>query len=421
MNHETVIILDFGGQAQYLARQIRDLNVYCEVLYTNTPVSEIVAKNPKGIIFAGSSTDKASFEKDIKNAGIQTLHVEDSDEIFLEKSSQKLSDFLFNVCGLTGDWKMEDFAFEMVEKLKEQIGDKKVLCALSGGVDSTVAAVMVNKAIGRNLTCIFVDHGLMRLNEGDEVERVFTQLYDVNFIRVNAQERFLNKLAHVTDPEKKRKIIGEEFIRVFEEEGRKIGSVDFLCQGTIYPDIIESGLKGSGHNLVKSHHNVGGLPDVIDFKGIVEPLRDLFKDEVRKVGLALGIPEDLIYRQPFPGPGLGIRVIGEVTEEKLNILRQADFIFRDEIKKAGLDREIWQYFAVITDIRSVGVTDDKRTYGYVLALRAVNSIDAMTANWSRVPFETLAKASERIVMEVKEVNRVVYDITSKPPGTIEWE
>ena len=314
---------------------------------------------------------------------------------------------------------MSSFTEDMIQTLKQKIGDKKALCALSGGVDSSVAAVLLSKAIGKNLTCIFVDHGLLRKNEGDEVEEIFTKNYDLNFIRVNAKERFLNKLSDVTDPEKKRKIIGEEFIRVFEQEAKKIGSVDFLVQGTIYPDVIESGLGKSA--VIKSHHNVGGLPDYVDFKEIVEPLRDLFKDEVRKVGLKLGIPENLVFRQPFPGPGLAIRIIGDITENKLNILREADSIFREEIANANLHKSINQYFAVLTNLRSVGVMGDERTYDYTIALRAVETTDFMTGVWSKIPYEILEKISSRIVNEVKHVNRVVYDITSKPPATIEWE
>ena len=314
---------------------------------------------------------------------------------------------------------MSSFVEDSIKSLKEKIGDKKALCALSGGVDSSVAAVLLSKAIGKNLTCIFVDHGLLRKNEGDEVEKVFTSQYDLNFIRVNAKDLFLEKLAGVTDPETKRKIIGEEFIRVFEQEAKKIGKVDFLVQGTIYPDVIESGLGKSA--VIKSHHNVGGLPDHVDFKEIVEPLRNLFKDEVRKTGLELGIPENLVFRQPFPGPGLAIRIIGDITEDKLNILKDADAIFREEIANAGLDRSINQYFAVLTNLKSVGVMGDERTYDYTVALRAVETTDFMTGVWSRIPYDVLEKVSSRIVNEVKHVNRVVYDITSKPPATIEWE
>ena len=332
---------------------------------------------------------------------------------------QVIKNFLYNVCNCSGDWVMSSFVEDSIKSLKEKIGDKKALCALSGGVDSSVAAVLLSKAIGKNLTCIFVDHGLLRKNEGDEVEEIFTKYYNLNFVRVNAKDRFLDKLAGVTDPEKKRKIIGEEFIRVFEEEAKKLGTIDFLVQGTIYPDVIESGLGKSA--VIKSHHNVGGLPEHVDFKEIVEPLRSLFKDEVRKTGLELGIPEKLVYRQPFPGPGLAIRIIGDITEDKLNILKDADSIFREEIANANLHRNINQYFAVLTNLKSVGVMGDERTYDYTVALRAVETTDFMTGVWSKIPYEVLEKVSSRIVNEVKHVNRVVYDITSKPPATIEWE
>ena len=332
--------------------------------------------------------------------------------------TEMIRNFLYEVCGAAGDYDMRDYETVMIEQIRRQVGDEHVILALSGGVDSSVCAALLAKAIPGQLHCIFVDHGLMRKNEGDEVEQAFAK-WDINFVRVNAEERFLQKLAGVTDPERKRKIIGEEFIRVFEEEAKKLGTVDFLVQGTIYPDVIESG-KGDAA-VIKSHHNVGGLPDYVDFKEIIEPLRMLFKDEVRALGRELGLPEYLVMRQPFPGPGLGIRVIGEITREKLDILREADFIFRDEIAKAGLEHTMNQYFAALTNMRSVGVMGDGRTYDYAVALRSVTTSDFMTADWTRIPYEVLDKVSNRIVNEVKGVNRVLYDITSKPPATVEFE
>ena len=336
--------------------------------------------------------------------------------------TQMIYNFVRGVCGCQGTWRMDSFVENTVKEIREKVGDGKVLLALSGGVDSSVAAGLLSRAIGKQLTCVFVDHGLLRKDEGDEVEAVFgpNGQFDLNFIRVNAQERYYSKLAGVTEPERKRKIIGEEFIRVFEEEAKKIGAVDFLAQGTIYPDVVESGLGGESA-VIKSHHNVGGLPDFVDFKEIIEPLRNLFKDEVRKAGLELGIPEKLVFRQPFPGPGLGIRIIGEVTAEKVRIVQDADAIYREEIAKAGLDRSIGQYFAALTNMRSVGVMGDERTYDYAVALRAVNTVDFMTAESAEIPFEVLQTVMSRIINEVKGVNRVFYDLTSKPPGTIEFE
>ena len=348
------------------------------------------------------------------------------------RGKEILSNFVYNVCGCAGDWRMDSFVESSVQAIREKVGDGKVLLALSGGVDSSVAAGLLSKAIGKQLTCVFVDHGLLRKNEGDEVEAVFGPKgnFDLNFIRVNAQERYYGKLAGVTEPEAKRKIIGEEFIRVFEEEAKKIGAVDFLAQGTIYPDVVESGLGGESA-VIKSHHNVGGLPDFVDFKEIIEPLRDLFKDEVRKAGLELGIPKELVFRQPFPGPGLGIRIIGDITAEKVKIVQDADAIYREEVDKAAAAYEKengveapWmpnQYFAALTNMRSVGVMGDERTYDYAVALRAVRTIDFMTAEAAQIPFEVLNIVMTRIINEVKGVNRVMYDLTSKPPGTIEFE
>lgn len=511
MEHELVIVLDFGGQYnQLIARRVREVNVYAEVLRYDTPLDEIIAKNPKGIIFTGGPSvvydesapiiDKAIFEAGIpilgicygsqlmgylldgevtkadnKEYGKTDLTVDQSDLLFkdvVEKSvawmshtyyistppegfkitattetcpvaamsneskklygvqfhpevlhtpegSKMLKNFLVDICGCKQDWVMTDFTKDKIAELKKQIGDKKVLLALSGGVDSSVAAVMIHKAVGDQLTCIFVDHGLLRKNEGDDVERIFKKEFEMNIIRVNCEDQFLDKLAGVSDPETKRKIIGEEFIRVFEAEAKKIGVVDYLVQGTIYPDVIESGTKDAA--VIKSHHNVGGLPEHVDFKEIIEPLRELFKDEVRDAGRAVDIPEFLVSRQPFPGPGLAIRVIGAITKEKLEILRDADYIFREEVKAAGIAKGLGQYFAVLTNLRSVGVMGDERTYSYTVALRSVDTSDFMTADWSRIPHELLAKISNRIVNEVDDVNRIVYDITSKPPATIEWE
>lgn len=513
MDHQFVIVLDFGGQYnQLIARRVRECGVYCEVKPYTTPLSELKAKQPIGIIFTGGPNsvyleDSPHVDPEIFTWGIPILGIcygcqlmahalggqvteaqEDAAREYgktatyydtacplftglpaqgiswmshgdymaqvppgftlaahtdacpnaaiadeargfygvqyhpevnhTENGVAMLRNFLYRVCGAKGDWTMGDYCKSAIAAIREQVGAGKVLLALSGGVDSSVAAALLAEAVGSQLTCVFVDHGLMRKNEGDEVEAAFAK-WDLNFVRVNAERRFLDKLAGVTDPEAKRKIIGEEFIRVFEEEGKKIGSVDFLVQGTIYPDVIESGLGSAA--VIKSHHNVGGLPDFVDFKEIIEPLRMLFKDEVRQLGRELDLPEYLVSRQPFPGPGLAIRIIGEITKEKADLLRDADAIFREEIASAGLDTEISQYFAVLTDMRSVGVMGDGRTYDRTLALRAVTTQDFMTADWARIPYDVLDKVSIRIVNEVTGINRIVYDVTSKPPATVEWE
>lgn len=430
MKQDMILILDLGSEENpKIAREIRALGVYTEI-HPHDITAEELAKLPsvKGIILNGGVNRvvdgvEIDASEAVYNAGLPILKADHKGgAAFPADDAERetvLKHFVFDTCKAEANWNMENFIADQIELIKRQVGDKKVLLALSGGVDSSVVAALLIRAIGKQLTCVHVNHGLLRKGEPEQVVQVFRDEMDANLIYVDAVDRFLDKLAGVADPEQKRKIIGAEFIRVFEDEARKIGKVDYLVQGTIYPDIIESGLGDSA--VIKSHHNVGGLPSVVDFEELIEPLRLLFKDEVRQMGLELGLPEYLVYRQPFPGPGLGVRVIGEVTEDKVAILQDADAIFREEIAKAGLDRDINQYFAVITDVRSVGVMGDFRTYDYTIALRGVTTTDFMTADWARIPYEVLDKVSTRIVNEVKHVNRIVYDITSKPPATIEWE
>ena len=511
MNHEVVLVLDFGGQySKLIARRIREGNVYSEVVPYDIDVERVKEIDPVGIVFSGGPNsvydegapeiDTEIFELGIPILGIcygmQLMcheldgvvkraenkeygramlevktaagilagldnelecwmsHADRVEEVptgfeiigatdnspaaavgnsergfygvqfhpevvHTPRGEEIINNFLYQVCNCSGDWTTANFIEETVAEIKEKVGDKKVICGLSGGVDSSVAAALVHQAIGKQLTCIFVDHGLLRKNEAAEVKETFGHEFDMNLVAVEAQDRFLSKLEGVADPEEKRKVIGNEFIRVFEEEALKVGDAKYLVQGTIYSDVIESGGSDSA-STIKSHHNVGGLPEDMEFK-LIEPLRELFKDEVREVGEELGLPEEIVWRQPFPGPGLGIRVLREITPEKVEILKEADAIFREEVKKAGMSREIWQYFAVLPPMRSVGVMGDERTYSYTIGLRAVKSKDAMTADWARIPHDVLEKISTAITNEVPQVNRVVYDITSKPPATIEWE
>ncbi|SDO55795.1 glutamine-hydrolyzing GMP synthase [Alkalicoccus daliensis] len=508
--NEKIIVLDFGGQYnQLIARRIRDLGVFSELVTNEITAAEVKEMQPKGIIFSGGpgsvyadgapQCDPEIFDLGIPVLGIcygmqlmthhfkgkveaanhreygkATIDLQNESPLFKELPQQQtvwmshgdlvqappegfevdatnvstpvaamsnaskgiygvqfhpevrntefgndmLRNFMYEICKCDGNWTMESFIDMEVDKIRESVGDRKVLCALSGGVDSSVVAALVHKAIGDQLICMFIDHGLLRKGEADSVMKTFGEGFDMNLVKIDAQDRFLGKLSGISDPEQKRKIIGNEFIYVFEEEATKLDGIDFLAQGTLYTDIIESGTATA--QTIKSHHNVGGLPEDMKFD-LIEPLNTLFKDEVRVVGSELGLPDEIVWRQPFPGPGLGIRVLGEITEEKLEIVRESDQILRDEIKKAGLDREIWQYFTALPDMRSVGVMGDERTYDYTVGVRAVTSIDGMTSDWARIPYDVLEIISTRIVNEVKHVNRVVYDITSKPPSTIEWE
>ncbi|WP_138418022.1 glutamine-hydrolyzing GMP synthase [Aquibacillus sediminis] len=424
-----LMTLHYGGEVSRAKdREYGKADITLEhdpILFKDTPRTQTVwmshgdkvLEAPAGFTVdaTSSSTPVAAIsDDDRKFYGVQ-FHPEVRNT---EYGNHLLNQFVFDVCGCKGDWTMENFVDQEVEKIREQVGDKKVLCALSGGVDSSVVAALIHKAIGDQLTCIFVDHGLLRKNEADTVMETFRDEFHMNIIKVDAQDRFLNKLKGVSDPEQKRKIIGNEFIYVFDDEADKLKDMDFLAQGTLYTDIVESGTETA--ETIKSHHNVGGLPEDMQFE-LLEPLNTLFKDEVRALGTELGVPDDIVWRQPFPGPGLGIRVLGEITEEKVEMVRESDAILREEIKLAGLDRDIWQYFTVLPDFRSVGVMGDARTYDYTIGIRAVTSIDGMTSDWARIPWDVLEKISTRIVNEVEHINRVVYDVTSKPPATIEWE
>lgn len=415
MKKELVIVLDFGGQAnQLIARKIRGLSVYCEMMPYDEEMEKIMQKKPYAIILAGAEQTSDLFDHKLLETGLPLLEIPEIKKL----SDEDLKRFLFEEVGLKGDWDLSEFIRETVADIKLKVGDKQVICGLSGGVDSAVAAVLVHKAVKDQLVCVYVDNGLMRKGESEEVIKTFRDKLGMNLVFADAQERFLNKLAGVSDPEQKRKIIGTEFIRVFEEEKNKLGEIDYLVQGTVYSDVIESGTKTSQN--IKSHHNVGGLPDDMDFS-LIEPLRLLFKDEVRMVGEKLGLPPEIVWRQPFPGPGLGVRVLEEVTPEKVEILREADAIVREEIKKAGLEGSIWQSFAVLLPVKTVGVKNDARTYAYPVIIRAVISEDAMTADIAKLPYDLLDVMAKRIVEEVEGVNRVAYDVTPKPPGTIEWE
>ena len=437
---DTILVLDFGGPYSHvIARCVRSLRVYCEILPYHVSPEEVTAKNPRGLILAGAPNSAPAdslprCHKGIFDLGLPILSmghglqaptdmIQDidswSENLDTQEKMEKLRNFLFDICGSDGNWQMEAYLESVLDEIREQVGDRQVLLGLSGGVDSSVVCALLYRALGTQLTAVFVDHGLLRKNERAEVEAVIQPQLKEKLIVVDASKRFLNRLAGVTDPEQKRKIIGGEFIEVFSETARSLGQLDFLAQGTIYPDIVES--KSASGKVIKSHHNVGGLPDDLPFCGLVEPVRHLFKDEVRELGLMLGLPESIVKRQPFPGPGLAVRVIGEVTEEKLAILREADAIVREEVERADTSRPASQYFAVLTGLRSVGVSNDERTYDYTVAVRAINTTDFMSAAWLRLPHETLDTISRRIVNEAPHVSRVVYDITSKPPATVEWE